>query len=87
MKHKQDAIKHPSQSIIIGIIVCVVLFLSGFVVTYLQFASGHPSKATVIYSTEQISGKHPTFYEQDLLDKSAQTLMDTSLPSIIFLHY
>ena len=45
------------------------------------------SKATIIDSIEQISGKHPTFYEQALLDKSAPTLIDTSLPSIIFLHY
>ena len=39
--------KHPDPSAIIGIIVCVVLFFSGFVVTYLQFASGHPNYITI----------------------------------------
>jgi uncharacterized membrane protein YjjP (DUF1212 family) len=42
--------KHHNLSTIIGIVVCVVLFFSGFIVVYLQFASGHPNYTTIACS-------------------------------------
>ena len=47
---RKKSTKHHDSSTVIGVIVCIILFASGFIITYLGFASGHPNYTTIACS-------------------------------------